>query len=171
MFLRKISIYFKNVLAHKKENGSVLIITLLTLLLLTLMGLSIMTTSTTDVQIAGNYRVQKLAFFAAEAGVEFAKANIDLYGALNSVSGSGLNFDGTDAVINPGGGAIFTVSPGSKQTYNGTVGYVGAGNPPRGSGYDVLQFAAQRYQINSTGLGPRNSICNLNVGFWRLSPK
>lgn len=171
MFLKKISTYLKKVFTSKKEEGAVLIVTLLTLLLLTVMGLSIMTTSTTDVQIAGNYRAQKLAFFAAEAGAEFVKANTDLYGALNSVTGAGLNFDGTDSVANPNGGAIFTVSPGSKQRYNGTVGYAGAGLPPRGTAFSAEDFIAQRYEIRSTGYGPRNSICNLDVGFWRLSPK
>jgi Tfp pilus assembly protein PilX len=49
------------------ESGTILIIVLVMLLLLTLLGISATTTSTIEMQIAGNERVYKKNFYAAEA--------------------------------------------------------------------------------------------------------
>ena len=58
----------------KNDKGTVLVIAMLVLVLLTLMGKSISTIATRELKIAGNERVEKRSFFAAEAGLGHIKA-------------------------------------------------------------------------------------------------
>jgi len=51
----------------KNEDGSILVISLLMLMLLTLLGISATTTSTIEIQTAGNERVYKQNLYLAEA--------------------------------------------------------------------------------------------------------
>jgi type IV pilus assembly protein PilX len=55
------------------NRGSVLVIGLLTLVLLTMIGMAATTTSSIEVQIAGNDRAYKEAFYAAEFGLSIAE--------------------------------------------------------------------------------------------------
>jgi hypothetical protein len=50
------------------EKGTALIVALLILVLLTLMGISATTTSTIEVQMAGNEKFYEMAFYSAESG-------------------------------------------------------------------------------------------------------
>jgi hypothetical protein len=50
------------------DRGSALVLALLVLVLLTLMGISATTTSTIEVQMAGNEKFYELAFYTAESG-------------------------------------------------------------------------------------------------------
>ncbi len=54
----------------RNENGFVLVAALLTLLLLVIIGVSATTTSTFEVQIAGNEKVYNMAFYQANGGVD-----------------------------------------------------------------------------------------------------
>ena len=60
----------------KNEDGFTLLIFLALLLMLTLIGIAAVTTSTTDVNIAGNDLRTVRAFYAAEAGLEKATSEI-----------------------------------------------------------------------------------------------
>lgn len=53
----------------RNEDGSVLVITLLTLVALTLIGIAAITTSTIEIQIAANDKFYKTAFHNADSGV------------------------------------------------------------------------------------------------------
>lgn len=55
------------------ESGFALILAILALLLLTFLGLTLATTTSTELQIANNYRYSQQALYNAEAGVEAAK--------------------------------------------------------------------------------------------------
>jgi len=59
--------------ADGREAGFALIVALLTLLLLTFLGLTLATTTSTELQIANNYRWTQQAYYNAEAGLELAK--------------------------------------------------------------------------------------------------
>jgi PilX N-terminal len=59
--------------AQRQEAGFALIVALLTLLLLTFLGITLATTTTTELQIANNYRWSQQAYYNAEAGLELAK--------------------------------------------------------------------------------------------------
>jgi hypothetical protein len=50
------------------EKGSALVLALLVLVLLTLMGISATTTSTIEMQMAGNEKFYEMAFYTAESG-------------------------------------------------------------------------------------------------------
>jgi len=56
-----------------KADGFALILALLSLLLLTFLGLTLATTTSTELQIATNYRWSQQAAYNAEAGIEAAK--------------------------------------------------------------------------------------------------
>jgi hypothetical protein len=59
--------------APRRQEGFALIVALLALVLLTLLGMSLAFTTTTELQIATNYRWSQQAYYNAEAGVEIAK--------------------------------------------------------------------------------------------------
>ena len=53
----------------KNENGSVMVLALIMLALLTLLGIAATTTSTIEIQVAGNEKLYKENFYRAEAAV------------------------------------------------------------------------------------------------------
>jgi hypothetical protein len=57
---------------------------------------------------------------------------------------------------------------GPLESFNGDVEYLGSAIPPRGSGFEVGKFVSHRYQMNSTGLGPRSSKSEIEAGFYRI---
>ncbi len=59
--------------ARRGEEGFALILAILTLMVLTFLGLSLAATTSTDLQIASNYRWSRQAYYNAEAGLEAAK--------------------------------------------------------------------------------------------------
>jgi Tfp pilus assembly protein PilX len=59
--------------ASKNESGFALILAILALMLLTFLGLTLVTTTSTELQIATNYRWSQQALYNAEAGMEAAK--------------------------------------------------------------------------------------------------
>jgi Tfp pilus assembly protein PilX len=75
----------------KNENGSVLIIALIMLVLLTVLGITATSTSNIELQIAGNERIYKRAFYVANAGIEHARsslaANLAVYRATQISQG------------------------------------------------------------------------------------
>ena len=55
---------------RQNEHGSVMVVTMLILLLLTIIGVSAIDTTTTEVLIATNEQLHKIAFYAADGGSE-----------------------------------------------------------------------------------------------------
>jgi hypothetical protein len=58
---------------RRREEGFALILAILSLMLLTFLGLTLATTTSTELQIATNYRWSAQALYNAEAGVEMGK--------------------------------------------------------------------------------------------------
>jgi hypothetical protein len=58
---------------RRDEAGIALVLALLSLMLLTFLGLGLAATTSTELQIANNYRWSQQAFYNAEAGLEIAK--------------------------------------------------------------------------------------------------
>jgi hypothetical protein len=58
---------------RRNEAGFALVLALLSLLLLTFLGLTLATTTSTELQIANNYRWGQQALYNAEAGIELSK--------------------------------------------------------------------------------------------------
>ena len=61
------------------ESGSALIISILVLFILTVLGMAIMLTTTTETDIAANYRWGEMAFFNADAALEYGKNVLAAY--------------------------------------------------------------------------------------------
>ncbi len=59
--------------ARKTERGIALVIAILSLMLLTFLGLALATTTSTELQIATNYRWSQQALYNAEAGLELGR--------------------------------------------------------------------------------------------------
>lgn len=58
---------------RKKESGSAFVISILVLFVLTVLGMALMLTTTTETDISVNYRWGEMAFFNADAALEYGK--------------------------------------------------------------------------------------------------
>ncbi len=111
--------------------GAALIIALLILLVLTLMGLSLINTATFEAFVTGNERVRMEAFYAAEAGLQTAIANLPK----------------TDKVKHEGKASYWTGTPQDRESPReadpmGHTFYAGG---------EIGDFAYKRYKIRVTG--------------------
>lgn len=141
------------------ESGVALILVLIMMMLLTIIGATLLTSSTTDLQIAGNYRNNEEAFYNADAAIEYAQI-----GNL----GNGEN--------------IYTkIIPGVMNTYSSSlqignhtarykVQYIGKGSPPAGSGNDDT-FQANFFIAEASGSSANNSIVETESEIARVVPK
>jgi hypothetical protein len=145
----------------RKEEGSVLVVGLLILLVLTVIGMAASTTSTIEIQIAGNEKFHKIAFYAAEAARGYVARSPDLYGPDNITTGEALSFPS-----NTDPDEKFSLS--STQSFYGDVEYVDFSAPPRGSGYEAGKFRAHRYKMTCYGFGPSNAVSEIQAGFYRI---
>ncbi len=165
----------------KREEGSVLVIALIMLVLLTLIGISASTNTSIELQISGNDKVHKMAFYAAdggtEAGSELLEENIDSRGFNSSSVGNtqvnntdfwtNLNEPSTNDVVIPniGGNQVNLKIWGNSSLSSGGAiqlisGYEGKGKGASGSGAYLV------YEISSQSVGSGNSECRIRVK-WR----
>jgi len=163
------------------ENGSVLIVALCLLVLLTGLGITATTNTSIELQIAGNEKHHKMAFYAAEGGtetgIELLEQNIDLRGFSSSTIGTATiytaDFYGNeesatesdnipsetnrDAMIpNLGRGNAYLKVYGDAELSTGNAlqiaaGYEGTGKGVAGGGAYLV------YKIRSFASGPANS--------------
>lgn len=73
----------------QSQQGAALVIAVMILLILTVLGIYAVTTSTLETKIAGNERVIKDAFYAADGGIDYGRYVIAL--VLNDQSLAGVN--------------------------------------------------------------------------------
>ena len=155
--------------AAHSEGGFALILAILALMLLTMLGLALATTTSTELQIATNYRWSQQALYNAEAGVEAGKSilrTINWQAVLPNarLTTPGAPWSGTTSASGPGGGATAPYSRNDSW-----------GNPTRnfensscdqkgfGMGYGVVLddgTANAPYQYVTTAIGQ-----NLNGAF------
>jgi type II secretory pathway pseudopilin PulG len=69
--------------AARDERGIALVVALVMLALLGILGALALYTSTTELRIAGNYRLSQEAFFVADAAIEYAFTDPAIYTAIN----------------------------------------------------------------------------------------
>ena len=145
--------------------GSVMNVALLILILLTLLGVTFANLSSTDLKITGNERTQSLSFYAAEAARSYVEGNPALYGSTNVTVGEGKNFPDNE---NPD----TTQALGAKQSFKGTVVYLGAHSAGRGrippSAHGL--FREHEYRMTCIGYGPSgtNAQSEVQAGFYRI---
>lgn len=128
----------------KSESGMVLVVAMIIMSALILLGTTAMMESSTDLRISGNYKTNTLAFYAAEAGVEEARAR--LRGNFEPSGSRIIDASPTDTA--------WTTSMGSLQgdlTYTVTVAH-------KTSGGSVLYWGDTDsdgdYEENTTTLPP-----------------
>ena len=75
------------------EKGSLMVIAIIILMLLTLIGIAITTTASLEMQIASNDRLHKMAFYAADGGIdigaELLEQNLGCTGGFADTLGGG----------------------------------------------------------------------------------
>lgn len=131
--------------AARNEDGVALITVLIVLLLLAILGATVLTSSTSELKIVGNYRNMQNAFFTTDAAVEFAVTNGSIYTALIPGTMESWPKAGEGVVLDANGNPTATES--SDPNYNeiaiggGTakikVDYIESGAVPPGSGSEV----------------------------------
>lgn len=139
------------------ERGMILILSLWMMLLLSMLGAFAISTSITEMGIAGNYRNAETAFNTADATLQYAETDTAIYGSIGT--GSWPAGTGTSPV---------TVATHSAQA---RVEYMANGLPPVGSGVDVSYFQANYYAVTSTGAGPNNAESRLESQVAKIVPK
>lgn len=146
----------------KNEEGSMMVVVIIIMALLLLMGITATNISTVEMQILRNSIIQKQAFYSAEAAREYVPLHTDLYYDANTTVGAGVIFPGpnSDDKVSIG-------SPGSTQSFNGSVKYIGPSQPPRGSGDEAGKYKAHRYEITANGYS-NDARCTVEAGFYRI---
>jgi len=75
----------------QSQQGAALVMAIMILLILTVLGIYAVTTSTLETKIAGNERVLKDAFYAADGGIDYGRHVIALVLNNQSLSGTSPN--------------------------------------------------------------------------------
>ena len=177
---------------RNNEDGYVMIASLMVLVLVTIIGVMSIRTSNSDLEISTNDHLLGRSFYAAEAARAFVYANpVLLYGSGNILppcpnpttmscdfqidSSVGVGFPAsTDTTkITLGGHSYRPIISGGQvdnDAFRGRVIYLTSKNPPRESGYSFPPFKAHYYIMRCEGHGPRESIAQIEAGFYRIGP-
>jgi len=145
------------------DKGSALILALLILVLLTLMGISATTTSTIEVQMAGNEKFYEMAFYTAESGWQRALNWLDdQYPGVTQ----NLVWDGATGTFVEAEGPLddedtdgISLSGDNNTEYHVKIEFVGTAPVP-GYGTNFRRF---NYRVDSTGIGPANARSEVRV--------
>ncbi len=141
------------------DRGSALVVALLVLVLLTLMGISATTTSTIEVQMAGNEKFHDLAFYAAESGWQTSLNWLDRQypGVTQNL---GWDVDSKNFVLENYNTPDYIVLAEDNDTeYSVKIEFVGTRAVP-GYGTNFKRF---NYRVNSVGIGPGNARSEVSV--------
>ena len=152
------------------ERGIVLIIVLVMLVLLSILGATVLTNSTSELRVTGNYRNQQQAFFAADGGLEHGQISNAIYSIIPN---AGAVWKGTISYTNTGVVTVTkdaTAAAGAVNTAQVVVENIGSGPAPKGSGFDDT-FQANLYDLDVTGFGPDNTEVEISSNIARMQAK
>ncbi len=138
------------------ERGMALIIAVSLMAIMSLLGAILLSVTTSDTQLSGNYRNQYEAFYAAERAVEYSIRTVIGTGAVDlyeDTDDAGVLHRDQIAVGNSG----LEDTSGSTDDRN-TIVYVGTGTPPKGIGTDANLFEAKNYVVTAVGVSPMGSL-------------
>jgi hypothetical protein len=179
----------------KNEDGSVLIVALLILVLLTIIGISATTTTNIELQIAGNEKFHKIAFYHADSGVyttpKLISACIDSGAEVNIgpsttepdisystgssstlFSGQVMGYDtydgGTKDIEFTLSGFDVGVDIRRDRVENLAGGAVEFAAGAEGIGAGSSGGVAIYYEMNSYGDGPANSISHVSAVYRKV---
>jgi hypothetical protein len=171
------------------EQGVALILVLVMLLLLSVLGFTVLSTSTSELKIAGNYKAMQAAFFTADSAVNYAYTCSKIYSSI--IPGTKDSWPDTSSgevgkVLNPDGTPTADNSPDSnynqipigENTALVRVDYAETGPLPVGMGSEVDAgigsgggFKANYYSVSVKGSGPNNSRVDIDSYVARIVPK
>lgn len=140
----------------QNERGIILVIVLMMLLLLSILGAAVLTSSTSDLRIAGNSRNLEEAFFNADGSLESALINSTI---LSGADWTGFIYMALDANNNLVPTAATVLPAGTTALAQVNSAFISEGKAPRGSGYDD-STVADYYDVNIVGTGPNASLGN-----------
>ena len=143
---------------NSRERGAALVVALLVVLLLFLLGMALLTLSEIENGVSVNDQWSGGAFYAAEAGVQ---GGIDQLGADPAVSTQAIPVTAIGGSYSFRSGARSDAGPQPLQ-FLGVTNAVGF-DLNSGTGYNESGFVNNVYQVNSTGIGPRNSQREVEV--------
>ena len=135
--------------APRHNAGLILPLALLWLLLFCLLLVQSLRDATAERALANNRQWQGQAFDAAETALLAAQQQLAAGGAPLTPA--------TTPTANPSGVAITQIKL--------------LGETALPAGYSRDRYAARRYELSSTGLGPRNTRLELVAGLLRIEPR
>ncbi len=129
------------------EKGTALVITLMTLAILIIIGLAALMTSSLDLKITGNEQIQKKAFYAADAGVNYVQYKFDFFARVGQTSQyhfqmSGLTADASEDKSKFDSAGI---------DFEGTVSYRESGPIPENQFLFGTDYSAHHFVVDCTG--------------------
>lgn len=144
----------------KNERGTVLLTVLVMLVLLSILGAMSISTSTTEMELSGNYRRERTAYYNADAGIEYAMVSANIYTTIGSGTYSETR----------------TVDDGNSSTSDYAVQvnveFLSTGGLPPGTGtMEGEMLGANYYSATATGNGPNNTQVVLEAQYAKLVPK
>ena len=148
------------------ERGMALILVLSMLTIMSLLGVLALSTATTELDITGNMRSSREAFFAGERAVEYAAIAGDIYETIGTDSVNLTSDQADDIQIDHAG-----YTSGLDMSATNQVGYLTSGPLPPSAGSDATLFEMRYYRISVTGRGPNNSSTRIEAQIGRLVPK
>jgi|APCry1669189034_1035192.scaffolds.fasta_scaffold51052_2 Tfp pilus assembly protein PilX len=132
-----------------RSAGVVLPLALLWLLLFSLLLVESLRDAAGERALGNNLQWQRLAFDAAETGLLAAEQRLSQRSLAPALAAGPL--------LNPSGQASVQIAARAEVTL-----------PP---GYSLDRYTARRYEISSTGQGPRNTQLQLMAGVLRVEPR
>jgi Tfp pilus assembly protein PilX len=132
-----------------RDAGVVLPLALLWLLMFSLLLVESLRDAAGERALSNNLQWQRLAFDAAETGLLTAQQQLSQRSVAPSLAAGPL--------VNPSGQASVQIALRAEVT--------------QPAGYSLDRYAVRRYEISSTGHGPRNSQVQLKAGVLRLEPR
>jgi|GEM_PF-1838680 len=160
--------YFKQTLPNPltNERGIALIIAVSLLAVMSVLGALLMSSSSTEIQLSGNYRFKQESLYAADRGVEYAMAkisskddedNFNIQADLDNINAAGDNNAGLKENKN------FVTSkeePANPELWNdeNSAIYTTTKEVPMGSGTQLGIVDARYYRITMTGVSPASAI-------------
>ena len=142
------------------QHGVALVLAIVMLVLMSILGVFALSTSTTEIGIAGNYRNSQEAFYTADAAIERAQTDSAIYSTI--VPGSVESWTNT---------STWTIGNGTVSANNVSVQYLTNGALPLGTGSDPEIFQAYYFVATANATGPNNSIYNVESQVARVVPK
>lgn len=134
------------------ERGIALVIAISLLAVMSILGAMLITASTSEIKLSGNYRNNREAFYAAERGLAYAMQEItdNDFTVNNTTIDLSADAAAIDAVRI--GNAGMSTTPGAS-----TVTFIGTTDPPAEFRSDASSFETRNFIVTTSGVAPLNA--------------